>query len=85
MFYLAPDGTIQGVRVEGSSSWRSNPPTKVLQGPYYLPSGLAVRSYDVAPDGTRFLMIKNEGSPDRQSLVIVENWHEELKRLVPTR
>jgi hypothetical protein len=39
LFYLAPDGTIQGVRVEGSSSWRSSPPTKVLQGASISPRG----------------------------------------------
>ena len=37
-------------------------------------------------DGKRFLMIK-EGSGDQtatpQNLVVVQNWTEELKRLVP--
>ena len=35
-------------------------------------------TFDVAPDG-RFLMIREE--PGR--MVFVQNWHEELKRLVP--
>ncbi|MEE8550110.1 MAG: hypothetical protein V3T08_02520 [Gemmatimonadota bacterium] len=37
--------------------------------------------------GQRFSMIK-EGAPDESgtppSLFVVQNWHEELKRLVPT-
>ena len=43
------------------------------------------RNYDVAPGG-RFLMIK-EGSNDRapEPIVVVQNWVEELKRLVPTK
>jgi hypothetical protein len=43
------------------------------------------RNYDVAPDG-RFLMIK-EGSNDRapEPIIVVQNWAEELKRLVPTK
>ena len=41
------------------------------------------------PDGQRFLMIKQGGASDQPaappSLVVVQNWGEELKRLVPTR
>jgi hypothetical protein len=45
------------------------------------------RSFDISLDGRRFLMIKETGSekaPPAPNLVIVENWLEELKRLVPT-
>ena len=43
------------------------------------------RTYDVAPDG-RFLMIKaptDDGSAPAEQIILVENWFEELKRLVP--
>jgi hypothetical protein len=44
------------------------------------------RSYDMSADGQQFLMIK-EGGPDGTapptSLVVVQHWVEELKRLVP--
>ena len=42
--------------------------------------------YDVAPDGKRFLMIKESESDENASieLILVQNWFEELKRLVPT-
>ena len=44
---------------------------------------------DVAHDALRFLMIKDEGNDDRPaslaSMVVVLNWGEELKRLVPTK
>ena len=85
LFYLAPDGTIQGVRVDGSSSWRSSTPTKVLQGDYFL-SIQPGRTFDIAPDGKRFLMIKagtDDDAPAPQRFIIVENWFEELKRRVP--
>ena len=45
-------------------------------------------SYDVTPDGLRFLMIKENTIGDRShppSMVVVLNWQEELKRLVPTQ
>ena len=45
------------------------------------------RNYDIAPDGHRFLMVKpvetTEGG-SRNDVVLVQNWFEELKRLVPT-
>jgi hypothetical protein len=45
------------------------------------------RTYDVSPDGQRFLMIKeNAGSGERDappaSMVVVQNWFEELKAKV---
>jgi len=40
------------------------------------------RQYDVAPDGQRFLMIKQELA-ERTQIHLVLNWFEELKRLVP--
>ena len=47
------------------------------------------RTYDVSPDGQRFLMIKAGGGSDQAaappSIIVVQNWFEELKRLVPTR
>ncbi len=46
------------------------------------------RTYDVSPDGQKFLMIKEArpagDAPPPPQLVIVQNWTEELKRLVPT-
>ncbi len=46
------------------------------------------RTHDVSPDGERFLMIKEGGGADDTSapsqLILVQNWFEELRRLVPT-
>jgi hypothetical protein len=59
--------------------------TKVLDWPYVFP--FDGRTYDVAPDGQRFLTVKPyraEGEEaTRPQVIIVENWAEELKRLVP--
>jgi hypothetical protein len=52
-----------------------------------LAGGQLDRTYDVSPDGQRFLMIKDiagdQTAPNR--MVIVVNWIEELKALVPTK
>jgi hypothetical protein len=51
-----------------------------------LTTNLGVRPYDVSPDGSRFLFVKNGRSQStaRAQVVVVQNWIEELKRLVPT-
>ena len=53
-----------------------------------LAIGQVGRVYDIAPDG-RFLMIKPGGgselTPAHTSLVVVQHWGEELKRLVPLK
>ncbi len=43
------------------------------------------RNYDVSLDGQRFLMIKREQDLVPTELIVVLNWFEELKRLVPTQ
>jgi len=43
----------------------------------------------VSPDGRRFLMIKDAQlageAPPPPRLIVVQNWFEELKRLVPAK
>jgi Tol biopolymer transport system component len=41
-------------------------------------------SYDIAPDGQRFLFVKAREQPATRQLMLVSNWFEELERLVPT-
>ena len=75
------------VGVENGASWTASAPTKLFEGPYVI-GGSPARFFDVSPDGRRFLMIR-EGSSGKDAappqIVVVRNWHEELKRLVPTR
>ena len=41
-------------------------------------------AYDVAPDGTRFLMIKEDPAESGRAHVnVVLNWFDEVKRRVP--
>jgi serine/threonine-protein kinase len=54
-------------------------PVELFEGPFTL-DFMGHQRWDVAPDGQRFLMVEN--SQDYR-MVIVQNWFEELKRLVP--
>ena len=45
-----------------------------------------VGTYDVSPDGQRFLMIKdNRGTDQAPDMVVVLNWLEELKAKLPAK
>jgi hypothetical protein len=43
-----------------------------------------VTQYDISPDGQRFLMVEPAERVDVTEITLVQNWFEELKRLVPT-
>jgi hypothetical protein len=77
------------VGVPPGPTWAATAPTKLFEGRYGASANQNGRTYDIAPDGKRFLMIKAGGSADQtavpMSLVVVQNWLEELKRLVPSR
>ena len=44
-------------------------------------------NYDVSLDGQRFLMVQSSARKNATptQIVVVVNWHDELKRLVPTK
>jgi len=71
------------VTVNTEPTFRFDTPEFLFESPYLLLD--QPPSYDVAPDG-RFLMIKpSEGEQDGAlRITVVQNWFEELQRLVPT-
>jgi serine/threonine-protein kinase len=89
LFYVGPDGALMGVPVDARATmWRAGTPLRIVEGRYFTGSGaLLSRSYDISPDGRRFVMIKpggGDGAIAPAQIVIVKNWFEELKRLVPS-
>jgi hypothetical protein len=89
LFFLNETGDLMRVGVARGPTWEPTAPTRLFEGRYGAIVNQNGRTYDIAPDGKRFLMIKPIESADRTaeptSLVVVQNWQEELKRLVPTR
>jgi hypothetical protein len=86
LFYLGAKGAMTVVPVRTGAVFSVGNPTKLFDAPYV--SAVQARSYDVFPDGQRFVMIKD--TPNAQpsgatsaSIIVVLNWSEELKRLVP--
>jgi serine/threonine-protein kinase len=60
-------------------------PRMLFQG-WYGASNL-IRGYDASPDGQRFLMVQPKERPavNAVHMILVQNWLDELNRLVPTR
>ena len=90
LFFVAPMGGLMRARVERGSPLRIATPTQALNGPYlWTVPAFAGRLYDMSRDGQRFLFLKETGAPDQSNIptgvTVVQNWTEELKRLVPTR
>jgi Tol biopolymer transport system component len=86
LFYRSADGAIMAVPVALEPRFTAGQAVRVVDGSYA--TGGPYRSYDVAADGNRFLMIKREADASRRSsaeIVVVQNWFEELRRLVPVR
>jgi serine/threonine-protein kinase len=87
LFYRDFSGAVMSVPIRFAPTFEPGTPVKVIDGAGYSGDGTLAsgRTYDVGRDG-RFLMIKR-GAPDGNglSLVVVQNWFEELNRLVPAR
>jgi serine/threonine-protein kinase len=62
----------------------SGPPQVLFSGPYPdNPGWTRPRSYDVTPDGQRFLLTKVPGERPQPRIMVVLNWFEELLAKVP--
>jgi len=72
---------LEGVNIKTEPTFTQGSPEVLFTGNYL--TKLLNRQYDIAPDGQRFLMIKQEQTGVAQINVVL-NWFEELKRLVPT-
>jgi serine/threonine-protein kinase len=85
LFYYLQPGIVLSARITPGPTFAAAAPAVIFKGTYLSPQ--TGRTYDVAPDGQRFLMVKaapraGDGPPPPQ-LVVVQNWLDELKRLVP--
>ena len=83
LFYRSGDNKWMVVSISTEPEFVAGTPQVLFEGPYSNVSGL---SYDVAPDGQRFLVLKPQYDDSQvRELHVVTNWFEELKRLVPTK
>jgi len=81
LFYVAPGARLMAVAVEIDPSFAPGRAEELFGG--YFQSA-TTRAYDISPDGERFLMIKDSSRGESPEFVVVINWFDELRRLVPT-
>jgi len=87
LFFGTPDNKqILAVPVQSGTTLVAGRPQVLFEFAMMPPTG-GTRPYDVAPDG-RFLIIRSGqaegGAGTASNMILVQNWFEELKRLVPT-
>lgn len=84
IFYRAfPGGGMVSVPVEARTEFSPGRPSKLFDGRFEV-GDRTFRSYDISPDGKRFLMVQGEEESASTEVVVVLNWFQELERLVPT-
>jgi len=87
LFYVGPHTMMSvAVETEPTLTFGRHVPLFDTSG-FVAPPGAVIRRAAIAADG-RFLLLKRDSqsaeADERPSIVVVENWFEELKRLVPT-
>jgi serine/threonine-protein kinase len=88
LVYASSTGALMRVNVARGPSWAATTPTQVVKEGYYTIPQWWGLSYDISADGQRFLMLKEggaDGTSAPASIIVVQHWVEELKRLVPTK
>ena len=81
----SPQGSLMAVAVNADPTPSPGRRESLFEDTYFYAE--AVRTYHVSPIDGRFLMMKDDATPEdtpaTADLIVVLNWHEELKRLVP--
>ena len=76
LFYLEEERRMMAVAVQTQPSLAAAPPELLFEGEFFF-------TFDIHPDG-RFIMAKRQRTSSApRELVLVQNWTEELQRLVP--
>jgi serine/threonine-protein kinase len=83
LFYRAGNGDLVAVPVRTETVFASGTPTVLFSSSGYW-SGTFHRQYDVTPDGGRFLFIRRVGASHQSRMILVQNFLEEVRRLVPS-
>jgi serine/threonine-protein kinase len=81
--YFRNGEKVMAVEITTEPVFSAGRPRLLFEGPYELAGIWRPRAYDLAPDGQRFVMIESEGESTPTEFHVVQNWFEELKRLVP--
>jgi serine/threonine-protein kinase len=81
LFYLTLDGTrLMSVSIDPDTALPTSPAEVAAEGEFLVSGGFA--TYDIAPDGQRFLMMKPQAQGTQTRINVVQNWLQELTERV---
>jgi hypothetical protein len=81
LFFLSPNQKLMSAKIRPGTEFDFDPPAEVFQLPPM--SGELLQSafrYEVAPDGQRFLVLRDDPGAVEPPLTIVTNWRRLLKK-----
>ena len=88
LFFLAATNTetrVMAVDLETDQAFAAGNPRLLFSGPYRAPVPTTAPTWDISPEGERFLMLKDAvPTSTSTSTAVWLNWTEKLKRLMPT-
>jgi serine/threonine-protein kinase len=86
LFFREGDA-MMAVSIETDPRFSASTPRRLFTWNYFAPA-IRAFTYDVAADGSRFLMIKETDTPaaaaPASEIIVVQNWFAELQRLTPS-
>ena len=83
LFFLDAGGMLMSAAIDAAATFKHAPAVPLLSaGHYYVD---IARDYDVSSDGKRFLFVKNVTSVGRPSVVVVNNWFNEVREKMRVR
>ena len=77
LFYISAQQEMMGVEVAPGTAFTITEPKRLFPTGPYSPVP-PVPSFDVHPDGQRFMMLRETTPTDRNELIVVQNWVEEM-------
>ena len=83
LFYQTSAGAIMVATNVTEPTFAPGIPVRLLEGPYVI--GRPQPAFDLSPDGLRLLTLTEDtgARSDQQQIILVQNWLDELRQLVP--
>jgi serine/threonine-protein kinase len=78
LFYLSAQNEMTSVTVAPGEAFSISPPQRLFSAGAYTAIG-PVPGFDLSPDGKRFLLLRETTPTERNELIVVQNWVEEMK------
>lgn len=84
--YFRGGGSVWAADVADEPTVEAGVPRRLFPDVYFHSGGWQPRAYDISPDGTRFLFIKDLEEPEQtRHFRMVDNFYEVLRRKAPSR